>query len=64
MAVNNSLLPLGEGNPLGVLHAAVIDRPDPAARRVINSVGLTPTGRHPGKTPAEVERFVTRDDLD
>ncbi len=64
VAVNNSLLPLGGGNPLGVLHQAVIDRPDPSARRVINSVGLTPAGGQPGKSPAEVERFVTRDDLD
>ncbi|MBA4064198.1 MAG: hypothetical protein C0501_10880 [Isosphaera sp.] len=64
VAINNSLLPFGDGNPLGVLHQAVIDRPDPAARRVINSVGLTPAGDHAGKPPAEVERFVTRDDLD
>lgn len=64
VAINNSLLPAGDGNPLGVLHKAVIDEPDPAARRVINSVGLTPAGNGPGKTAAEVEHFLTREDLD
>jgi hypothetical protein len=30
----------------------------------INSVGLTPAGDVAGKTAAEVEHFLTRDDLD
>jgi hypothetical protein len=64
VAINNSLLPLGGSNPLGVLHKAVIEEPDPAARRVINSVGLTPAPAAAAKTRAEVERFLTRNDLD
>jgi hypothetical protein len=63
--VNNSLLPFGSGNPLGVLHKAVIPAPDPAGRRVINSVGYTPRTEQVGGLPAaELERFLTRDDLD
>jgi hypothetical protein len=65
VAINNSLLPGPDGtNPLGVLHKAVIDTPDPAARRVINSIGLTLPGMAAAKSAAEVERFATRDDLD
>jgi hypothetical protein len=64
VVLNNSLLPLGNGNPLGLLHKAVIDEPDPGATRVINSVGLTPAGPGVGLPAAEVERFLTRDDLD
>jgi hypothetical protein len=66
VAINNSLLPfvLGQPNPLGVLHRAVVEEPDPSARRVINSVGLTPAGGAAGKTPEEIERFLTGDDLD
>jgi hypothetical protein len=66
VAVNNSLLPLvpGVANPLGVLHKAVIEEPDPAARRVINSVGLTLGPTDAAKSPAEIEHFLTRDDLD
>ncbi|MBM3983539.1 MAG: hypothetical protein FJ304_25360 [Planctomycetes bacterium] len=62
LVVNNSLLPLDGANPLGVLHKAVIPNPDPAGRRVINSVGFT-TGA-PGLPDAELYRFLTRDDLD
>ncbi len=66
LAINNSLLPLvpGAANPLGVLHKAVIEEPDPSARRVINSVGLTPAGGVAGKAREEIELFLTRDDLD
>jgi hypothetical protein len=64
VAINNSLLPLDGSNPLGVLHRAVIEGPDPAARRVINSVGLTPATAAGGKAPHEVEHFLSRDDLD
>ncbi|MCE9568300.1 MAG: hypothetical protein K8U57_40385 [Planctomycetes bacterium] len=66
VAINNSLLPWVRGiaNPLGVLHKAIIDEPDLAARRVINSVGLTLPGTGTSKTAAEVERFLTRDDVD
>ena len=66
--VNNSLLPLDPGgaNPLGVLHKATIPEPDTAARRVINSVGAMsesgPADRR--KTAAEIEHFLTRNDLD
>jgi hypothetical protein len=65
VVVNNSLLPLNDANPLGVLHKAVIESPDPNGRRVINSVGFAP--RNDGTTglpPTEAERFLTRDDLD
>jgi hypothetical protein len=66
VAINNSLMPPEPGNPLGVLHKAVIVTPDPAARRVINSVGLMlasdPTAT-PKALPA-IEHFLTRDDLD
>lgn len=62
IVVNNSLLALDGANPLGVLHKAVIPNPDPAGRRVINSVGFT-TGA-PGLPVADLHRFLTRDDLD
>lgn len=62
---NNSQLPHENGNPLGVLHKAVIESPDPNGRRVINSIGFTPrTGGITGLPPAEIDRFLTRDDLD
>ncbi len=64
VAINNSQLPVGDGNPLGVLHKALIEHPDPAARRVINSVGLAPLGWHAVKSAAEIEHFLTRRDLD
>lgn len=64
IVANNSLLPFGTGNPLGVLHKAVIPSPDPAGRRVINSIGFTPRAAGVGLPPAETERFLTRDDLD
>jgi hypothetical protein len=63
VAINNSQLPLvpGVANPLGVLHKAIIDTPDPLARRVINSVGLTPGTV---LNSAEIEHFISRNDLD
>jgi hypothetical protein len=66
VAINNSLLPFvpGVANPLGVLHKALIDEPDSTAHRVINSVGLTLPSATTPKTAAELERFLTRDDLD
>ncbi|MBP3960840.1 hypothetical protein J8F10_36930 [Gemmata sp. G18] len=67
VVANNSLLPFdpGAGNPLGVLHKAVIESPDPNGRRVINSIGFTPRSENvTGLPPAERERFLTRDDLD
>lgn len=65
VVVNNSLLPLGDGNPLGVLHKAVIPSPDPAGRRVINSIGFTPIAEGvTGLPEVEVQRFLTRADLD
>lgn len=67
VAINNSQLPFdpAAGNPLGLLHKAVIDEPDPAARRVINSVGLTPAGGPVAGLPAaDTARFLARDDLD
>ncbi len=59
---NNSLLPCAGTNPLGVLHKAVIEEPDPAARRVINSVGYAVGAV--GLPRAELERFLAREDLD
>lgn len=65
VVVNNSLLPFDGGNPLGVLHKAVIPSPDPTGRRVINSIGFTPqTDDVFGLPHAECERFLRRDDLD
>jgi hypothetical protein len=65
IVVNNSLLPLDGTNPLGVLHKAVIPSPDPAGARIINSIGFTPrTQGAPGLPRVEIERFLTRDDLD
>ncbi len=65
VVVNNSLLPFGGTNPLGLLHEAVIPSPDPAGRRVINSIGFTPFAEGvTGLPPAELQRFLTRDDLD
>jgi hypothetical protein len=79
VVVNNSLLPLDGANPLGVLHKAVIPSPDLTGprngiedsgragreqRRVINSIGFTPLAPGVGLPPAELERFLTRDDLD
>jgi hypothetical protein len=66
LILNNSFLPENGENPLGVLHKAQILEPDPAATRVINSMGLMPAGetsREP-KSATEVEHFLTRDDLD
>jgi hypothetical protein len=63
--VNNSQLPIECANPLGVLHKAVIESPDPNGRRVINSIGFTPHAEGvTGHPLAEVERFLSRDDLD
>jgi hypothetical protein len=66
VAINNSLLPkvVGVANPLGVLHKAIIEVPDATAHRVINSAGFTLPGMATPKTAAEIERFLTRDDLD
>jgi len=67
VVINNSLLPFdpAAGNPLGVLHKAVIDQPDPAAQRVINSIGFTPAGEGVTGLPhADLERFLLREDLD
>lgn len=68
VAINNSLLPFRPGSavPLGLLHRAEVPNPDPAATRVINSMGLMLAGDS-SYTPldsAAVERFLTRDDLD
>jgi hypothetical protein len=62
IVANNSLLPFDGTNPLGVLHKAVIEEPDPAARRVINSVGYAVGAG--GLPRAELERFLSREDLD
>ena len=65
VVINNSLLPFDGTNPLGVLHKAVIPSPDPAGRRVINSIGFTPAAEGvPGLAQSELEHFLTRDDLD
>ena len=66
VAINNSLLPnVPEvANPLGVLHKAIIEVPDAMAHRVINSAGCTLPGTTTPKSAAEIERFLTRDDLD
>jgi hypothetical protein len=67
VVVNNSLLPFepGKENPLGVLHKAVIPSPDPNGKRIINSIGFAPqTEGVAGLPAAELERFLTRDDLD
>lgn len=65
IVANNSQLPHGNGNPLGVLHKAVIESPDPNGTRVINSIGFTPRVEGVAGLPdAELERFLTRDDLD
>lgn len=65
VVANNSLLPLDGKTPLGVLHKAVIPSPDPAGRRVINSIGFTPRAEGVSGLPAaELEHFLTRDDLD
>jgi hypothetical protein len=65
IVANNSLLPFDGTNPLGVLHKAVIPSPDPAGRRVINSIGFTPLAEGAiGLPAAETERFLTREGLD
>lgn len=65
VVVNNTLLPFGGENPLGVLHKAVIESPHPNGRRVINSVGFTPLADGVTGLPAAgLERFLARDDLD
>lgn len=80
IVANNSFLPLDGTNPLGVLHKAVIPSPDltdprngiedsgragrEQRRRVINSIGFTPLAPGAGSPPAELERFLARDDLD
>lgn len=65
--VNNSLFPDDAPNPrfLGLLHKGTIERPDPTAHRVINSMGLTPDGPGAKRLPNdELDRFLARDDLD
>jgi hypothetical protein len=61
---NNSLLPAGGGNPLGVLHRAAIAAPDPAGCRIINSIGYTPADGSAGLPASELDRFLKRDDFD
>lgn len=65
--LNNSLFPDGSvATPLlGLLHKGEIVTPDPAARRVINSVGFTPDGPHARRLPdEEVARYLDRQELD
>jgi hypothetical protein len=64
--INNSQLPFDPAgnNPLGVLHKAVIEIPDPGARRIINSIGATPAGHGPGKSPVEIDDFLATAELD
>ena len=63
--LNNSLFPDGNaGVPLGVLHKGEIVTPDPAARRVINSVGLTVAGMGADQTTGRGGTLLTRPDLD
>ncbi|AWM39544.1 hypothetical protein GobsT_21170 [Gemmata obscuriglobus] len=65
IVMNNSQLPHGSTNPLGLLHKAVIEFPDPNGSRVINSVGFTPRAEGiTGLPSADVERFLVRDELD
>lgn len=65
IVANNSQLPHEHANPLGVLHRAVIESPDPTGTRVINSIGFTPRAETvTGLPDAELERFLTRTDLD
>jgi hypothetical protein len=66
VVLNNSLLPPGPARVLGVLHKAEVPDPDPAARRVINSVGLMLAGDPAGiPKPADaVAHFLDRADLD
>ncbi len=66
LVVNNSLYPADHQlRPSGVFHKATILAPDPAARRVINSIGITPdVAGAPTLDPSAVERFRFRDDLD
>ena len=45
------------GHPLGVLHRGLIPMPDPAARRVINSMGLMFEGE-PHREPVSAERLA------
>jgi hypothetical protein len=67
VVVNNSLFPDDTPTPhlLGLLHKGTIERPDPHARRVINSMGLTPDVPNAKRLPdGEILRFLNRDDLD
>ena len=58
IVANNSFLPFGAGNPLGVLHKAVIPSPDAAGCRVINSIGFTPRTEGVMGLPAAGTRAV------
>ena len=66
VVLNNSLLPAAVDRVLGVLHKAEVPEPDPAATRVINSVGLMRAGHAPGSPKAadEIAHFLARTDLD
>jgi hypothetical protein len=67
VVLNNSLFPDDAARPLlGVLHKGEIVAPDPAARRVINSVGLMWEGEpsRPACPADEVARWLTREGLD
>ena len=64
VVVNNSSLPLSpaRANPLGVLHQAEIVDPDPAERRVVNSI-LLAAGQGDQVDPAGLRTFVTTDQI-
>lgn len=66
LAINNSLLPLDGSNPLGLLDKAEVSNPDATASRVINSMGLMLASETTAtrKSQAEVEHFLSREDLD
>lgn len=62
VTINNSSLPLEsrERGMLGVLHRAIIPKPDPAASRVVNSLVLTPRveGEERRIGPDELREFI------
>jgi hypothetical protein len=64
LVVNNSSLPFTEcrTNPLGVMHKAIIVRPNEAERRIVNSTMLT-VGDQEEIGQEQVQVFVTTDKI-
>ena len=62
--VNNSTLPIDKDrtNPLGVMHKAVIDGPNDAERRIINSIMMA-AGHAEEVSSAQQKAFIETEQI-